>query len=102
MHLVQLLLPLYDNEGAAIDPGAFRRIAGALAEQFGGITAHHRAPAVGLWKEESGETARDEIVVYEVMTAELDRAWWAAYRETLERVFRQEAIVIRTFPITLL
>jgi hypothetical protein len=102
MHLVQLLLPLYDNEGVAIPQQEFRTIAGSLADQFGGITAHHRAPAMGLWKEDSGETARDEIVVYEVMTETLDPEWWGSYRRTLERVFRQDAIVIRTFPIALL
>jgi hypothetical protein len=33
--------------------------------------------------------------VFDVMTRDLDRGWWDAYRRSLERRFRQETIVIR-------
>ena len=41
------------------------------------------------------ETHRDDIVVFEVMAAELDKEWWDAYRRKLEHGFLQEEIVIR-------
>jgi hypothetical protein len=38
---------------------------------------------------------RDEIIVYEIMTAKLDRDWWTKYGQNLEKVFRQNEIVVR-------
>ena len=71
--LVTLLLPLYDNAGAPFGAAPFRLVRGELTEKFGGLTAFTRAPAEGVWRDE-GRTQRDEVVVLEVMAAELDRA----------------------------
>ena len=95
MHLVQILLPLYDNDGRAFGAGEFDRVRDELTRKFGGVTAFRRAPAEGLWKDEEGAVARDRVVIFEVMAEELDRAWWASYREELERKFRQDKIVVR-------
>lgn len=95
MHLVQLLLPLYDRNGRRFDRAHYDKIARQLTEKFGGVTAYARAPAAGLWKEQPGKTTRDDIVVYEVMVAELDGAWWAAYRAELEKRFHQDELVVR-------
>lgn len=102
MHLVQLLLPLYDNAGAALPRTLHAALARELTDRFGGLTAHTRAPAEGLWKESPDETVRDEIVIFEVMTDALDAAWWAALRARLERDFRQDAVVIRATAARLL
>lgn len=95
MHLVQILLPLYDNEGQAIPQLYFRRVSAELADRFGGLTAFTRAPAEGQWKDDSAGTTHDEIVIFEVMLKDLDRAWWGEYRGELEKRFRQEEVVIR-------
>jgi hypothetical protein len=94
MYLFQILLPLYDNEGREQPSELFGDVRRQLTGEFGGLTAYSRTPAQGLWKDE-GETHRDDIVVFEVMAAELDKEWWDAYRRQLEQGFRQEAIVIR-------
>jgi hypothetical protein len=99
MHLVQILLPLFDNEGRELPAGDRRRVRDELALRFGGVTAFTRAPAEGLWKGGEGRTSRDEIVVLEVMAADLDEAWWRAYREGLEARFRQEEVVVRALPM---
>lgn len=101
MHLVQILLPLYDNAGVALPRETFQTVREELTHRFGGLTAYTRAPAEGVWAE-AGATTRDDIVVYEVMTDLLDRAWWGEYRATLERRFRQQAIVVRVTTVTLL
>ena len=88
MHLVQLLLPRYDET-----------VARELTERFGGMTAYARAPAKGEWKPAPGQTVHDDIVVYEVMVDSLDRAWWAQYRGRLERRFDQEELVVRAHEI---
>jgi|ERR1700682_1278183 hypothetical protein len=101
MHLVQLLLPLHDNVGNPFPEGSYSSVRRELTERFGGLTAFTRAPAQGLWRNE-GETTHDEIVVFEVMTADIDREWWTQYRGALEALFRQEQIVIRAQPVVIL
>lgn len=96
IHLVQLLLPLYDNAGRAFPAEHYTAVRDELTERFGGLTAYTRAPAQGLWQETDGPPKRDDIVVYEVMTDTLDRAWWRGYRRTLERRFAQDELVIRS------
>jgi hypothetical protein len=103
MHLVQILLPLYDPTGIAFPQPMFRTVRGELMERFGGLTAYTRAPAKGLWKEDDqAPVAKDDIVVYEVMADALDRGWWSRYRQDLEGRFQQDALVIRAQEIELL
>lgn len=99
MNLVQLLLPLYDAKGKRFPASAYDDVARELTERFGGLTAYVRAPAKGLWKEEPGKTRRDDIAVYEVMVESLDPAWWKSYRESLEKRFDQDEIVVRAHEI---
>jgi hypothetical protein len=101
MHLVQILLPLYDNAGNTFAEELYGKVRRELTERFGGLTAFTRAPAHGLWKD-AGETKRDDIVVFEVMVEKLDADWWRGYRQTLETVFKQDEIVIRAQPVEIL
>jgi hypothetical protein len=102
MHLIQLLLPLCDNEGHPFPQSIYLHVRDELTEQFGGITTYVRSPAEGLWKEGQSSTVKDEIVIYEVMAKELHREWWKEFRESLERLFRQESIVVRAIQIDML
>ncbi|HJV36348.1 hypothetical protein [Geomonas sp.] len=102
MHLVQILLPLYDNDGQPFPHEFYLRIRDELSERFGGITTYMRSPARGLWKETDHTTVHDDIVIYEVMTAELDRDWWQSYREMLAAVLRQELLIVRVSEVELL
>lgn len=95
MHLVQLLIPLQDEQGRPFPRAHYDNLARRLTDQFGGVTAYTRAPATGLWEDESGERVRDQVIVYEVMVADLDRVWWAALRQQLEAQFAQDEVVIR-------
>jgi hypothetical protein len=101
MHLIEIFLPLRDNKGSAFASGDFADIRKTLTEQFGGLTAFSRAPADGADKE-GGRERHDELVVFEVMTDAPDRGWWSAYRQNLERKFRQDRILIRMSEVTLL
>jgi len=102
MYLVQILLPLYDNEGHAFEPVDYAQLRSELADRFGGVTAYTRAPARGVWKDDAGGTTRDDIVIFEVMTEELDRNWWTAFRRDLERRFRQDSVIVRALTSTML
>src|SRR5437868_6025494 len=102
-YLVQLLLPLYDNEGRPFEPREYVQLRSLLADRFGGVTAYTRAPARGVWKDDAtGETQRDDIVIFEVMTGTLDRKWWATFRQQLEHQFRQDTVIVRALNSTLL
>lgn len=102
MHLVQIFLPLRDNEGKRFSPDSFKQVREQLVEQFKGLTAHSRAPADGLWKAPDERTSQDEIVIYEVMVADLDRGWWERFRKSLETAFRQETVLIRASEVVIL
>jgi hypothetical protein len=98
MHVVEILLPLTDNEGRPFQASAFGGVRDELTKRFGGLTAFMRSPARGL-TERDGNIVKDEIVIFEVMTEALERDWWNHYRCHLEREFRQDEIVIRALEI---
>lgn len=95
MFLVEILLPLYDNEGQRFSAVEFDRVSEELSERFGGVTTFRRAPGEGVWREGGGDESHDRVVVFEVMAEKLDRPWWREYREGLERRFRQKKMVVR-------
>jgi hypothetical protein len=99
MHLVQLLLPTQDPEGRAFARPLYDALMRRLTAEFGGVTAYTRAAATGLWEAASGETVRDQVVVYEVMVDELDPDWWARLRCELEAQFAQQELVVRAHEI---
>ena len=98
MHLVQLLLPLYDSTGRRVPHERFALVRDELTELFGGVTAYLRSPAQGTWKEGDGEVERDEVVMCEVMVEQVDRAWWSRYRAQLEARFGQQELLVRATP----
>lgn len=102
MHLIHLFLPLYDNDHQALPKSLFAEVRDELIDRFGGLTAHSRAPVDGLWQDDDSHAVRDDLVIYEVMTPELDRAWWSEYGASLETRFRQEHVLIRAQQVELL
>jgi hypothetical protein len=102
MYLVQILLPLFDNSGHAFDTREYVQLRSDLAHRFGGVTAYTRAPARGVWRDDSGSTTRDDIVIFEVMTEALDQEWWTTFRKQLESRFRQDSVIVRALTSTVL
>ena len=102
MHLVQLLLPLYDNDGNRFTAKQFAQVRDELVQRFGGITAHTEAPASGLWQTDDAKTVHDQLVIFEVMVDGIDETWWTRYRKELEKRFRQESLVVRAHAIFVL
>ena len=101
MYLVQILLPLYTNDGKRIRHAQFQKVKRELTEEFQGLTAYSRSVAEGFWK--TGRLKhRDEIIVYEVMMALATKNVVEENGEMLERRFQQETIVIRAQKIRLL
>src|SRR5688572_6815260 len=101
MQLVQLFLPLEDNQGVRFSKEALLEVHRELTDKFGGVTAFFHSPALGAWKDGS-DTVRDQVVLFEVMADAADPAWWAGYRASLEQRFRQERILVRAMSIAVL
>ena len=101
MYLVEILLPMNDNSGRPFGAEKYAAVRGHLMDRFGGLTAFTRSPAQGAVAM-GKQIVLDDIVVFEVMTEELDMQWWSIYRLHLETEFRQDDVVIRASAITLL
>ena len=101
MYLIQILLPLSTNAGRPLKKKLYEAVRTTLTERFDGVTIYSRSPAEGIWTQGT-ETSLDQIVVYEVMTTEIDSLWWKNYRQELEQCFEQQSIIIRAHTIQLL
>ena len=66
MYLIQILLPLYDNNKQAFDKSLFDKVRDDLKNVFGGITLYRNSPAEGAWSDETG-TDYDELITAEVI-----------------------------------
>jgi hypothetical protein len=95
MFLIQVLLPLYDNSGKAFESARFQQVREELSRRYGGLTVYSQSPAEGLWQDNGEQAVHDELILFEVMTSELERQWWSAYRRQLEQRFEQNEIVVR-------
>jgi len=98
MHLVELFLPVTDNDGNDFDDALFAQVGKELTDKFGGMTSFSRSPAEGL-SEDGGKKVHDEIIVMEVICNAIDREWWKRYRKELEARFEQDEILIRASQI---
>jgi hypothetical protein len=67
MHLVEILLPVADNEGQPFDARKYEEVGQDLSRRFGGVTKMARAPAQGT-SEARDEIVHDDIAVFEVIT----------------------------------
>jgi hypothetical protein len=102
MHLIQILLPLYDNTGVSFPKIHYDAVRTQLTEQFGGLTMYLQSPAVGLWKDDAENTIRDEVIIFEVMSTQVDHTWWQVYCQRLRKQFRQDEILVRASEVQLL
>ena len=98
-HLIQILLPLHFCDGSIVPAEMFAQVRAELTEHFGGVTAYSRSPATGLWKRSAAEIERDQVIMIEVVSENLDRDWWTQYRERLEQRFGQEEVHARAVAI---
>jgi inorganic pyrophosphatase len=96
VQLIQIFLPLYDNNKRGFDRALYDTLQTHLKDQFGGVTFYRNTPAEGLWEDETGKVNFDELIIAEVMIAEIDKEWWQQFKHRLEQIFGQEEILIRS------
>ena len=61
-----------------------------------------RALQLAVSGKEEGEKTEDDLIVFEVMTPNVENEWWQSYGKRLEMIFRQKKVIIRVFHIELL
>ena len=88
-----IFIPLTYNDGTPIEVKKLQDLQRRLLEQFGGLTFFPQ-PNEGFWR--MGEvTYRDEIVIFRVISRELDsRAFLTELKLDLRKEFKQEEILI--------
>ena len=101
MILIQLFLPLADNEGMPFPRSLFSEIKNECAKKFGGVTSFSQSPAEGIWNKSDG-VQKDLIIIYEVMANEIDKEWWSHLKYELEKRMKQDQVLIRWFEINML
>lgn len=101
-YLVQLFLPLIDDNAKPYPSSHFESTKKELVKVFGGISVFGQLPVAGTWENGKGEQEKDKLIVFEVMTSVIDKAYWKALRKSLEKKFAQELVVIRSLSIGLL
>jgi hypothetical protein len=79
-----LFVPLYYNDGRAVEPQKFQASQQQLLDQFGGLTFFPQ-PNEGFWTV-AGITYRDAIAIYRVLTSDGQegRQFWSALKEQLK------------------
>jgi hypothetical protein len=96
MQLVQIFLPLYNNNKQEFDRPLYDDLRTLLKDQFGGVTFYRSAPVEGLWRDENGTTNYDELIIAEVMLVDVNKEWWQQFKQLLKQIFSQEEILIRS------
>lgn len=99
--LVELFLPLYDENGELFPEKYYTEVRQELTLKFGGLTEYSRNPATGFWKPNEGKTQKDELLVFEVMCEEMDPKFWDKLKQRLLKIFKLDSIVIRCAQIEL-
>jgi hypothetical protein len=92
VYLIEIFLPLADNDGQPFADAKFIEVRDTLTKTFGGVTAFTRAPAQGVFRD-GGKETRDDLIILEVMAETLNREAWSRYRKQLESDFAQDEIL---------
>ena len=100
MKLIELFIPLYDNEGEKFSDEHFENLKSELTDAFGGVTIYKKTS--GYWKEPERPVKKDEILIYEIMAEQIKKAYWQALKRRLLILFRQKDLVFRYSDIEML
>ena len=94
MREFDLFVPLFHNDGTAIDARLFQQLQERLLAEFDGLTFFPQ-PNKGFWKMGS-VTFQDEILIYRVITdkARKSRRFLSRLKKWMKAAFQQEEILI--------
>lgn len=99
VHVVQLLLPLYENDQQPAPAEDLHAIVKAeLTRHFGRCAAHTLSCATNHAMAGRRDTPHD-LVIFEVMSHLFDSEWWGWYQQVLDTRFRQVKVIIRELPL---
>ena len=96
---IEVLLPLFDNDGKPIEESKFLETSKELAAKFRGCTA--LTPAEGLWMNKDSVTSEDVNSGFYVVAPYIEDSinYFESYKDTLKYRFRQEEIFVTYYPV---
>ena len=101
MYLIQILLP-QSFKGEPFPATLFNVFMKEWTERFGGVTAYTQSPAQGLWKNDNDKTVRDEMVLMELVTENIESEYWKDCKQRLCEAFEQQEVLIRSIGVSVL
>ncbi|PPK98941.1 hypothetical protein [Parapedobacter indicus] len=102
MKLVQVFVPLTDNDGNRFSESYFETLKSDLNEKFGGVTVYKQMPIEGFWKETEKKTEKDVLAIFEVLVDVMDTPYWKQLKVQLETNFRQKDLLIRYWEVMMI
>jgi inorganic pyrophosphatase len=100
--MIQLFLPVKDQNGKPFAKSLYRNLNVQLLKKFGGLTVYARSVATGFWENDNGNKVKEEVLIYEVMTAHVEEKYWKKLKSSLQEKFSQQEIMIISSQIALL
>jgi inorganic pyrophosphatase len=100
--LIQLFLPLKNEDGKSFPDKYFDNVKETLTQKFKGLSIYSKSPVNGRWENSKSNIEEDILLVYEIMTDRVDLSYWEKYKQLLQKQFKQDTIVIRCLDISLI
>ncbi|MFZ0512624.1 MAG: hypothetical protein WAM14_13530 [Candidatus Nitrosopolaris sp.] len=99
---VEILLPLFDNEGNAIDKSKFFETRKELVTEFKACT--FLGPTQGMWIDNEEKEYNDIHCGFYVMAPNTEKStnFFKNYKETLKKRFKQLDVLITYYPVEIL
>jgi len=99
---VEILLPLFDNEGNEVDKSKFFYIRKELAAEFKGCT--FMSPTQGMWIDREEEEYIDANVGFYVLAPNTEKStnFFKAYKAILKERFNQLDVLMTYYPVEIL
>ncbi|MFD0941497.1 inorganic diphosphatase [Pedobacter boryungensis] len=91
---IELFIPVYNKKGKPFPKKYYTNLHQKLTDKFGGLTMYSRVPVIGFWKENTANTVKENIIVYEVLATEIDDKFWSKLKKWILKTFAQEEIII--------
>lgn len=100
--LIELFLPVYNQHGSPFPQKHYAAVRKKLQEKFGAVMSYSRIPVTDAGSTIDRLPVRDQLIVFEIMAATLDTAYWSKYKTSLKKTFDREEILIRCTTISIL
>lgn len=98
--MIRLFLPIYDKDGMKFPDHYYTTLHKKLSKKFGGLTVYTRSIAKGFWKAKAKVTIKENVLIHEVMAANVDKLFWQKIKSSMMKKFAQRDLLITSSKIS--